>query len=424
MKLSKYNIIVPYKTAAIIYNSLWDSCIMFANGNNVIKMLQNIETLCSDDILKTFIANKFIIEDDIDELHLIEQYLSKTNNNYYNYIITINPTLSCNFNCWYCYENHQNKPFMSDVDIQNISSFISNIFAKEYVKNVQLNFFGGEPLLGFNKIVKKIIETTEATAKKYSKTYNVCLTSNAYLLNKEICNYLFNHSIASIQITLDGNKKRHDTVRHLANGTGSYNTIIKNVKYALSLGIDIFLRLNISEETMLDVELLLQDFLYIPDVQKKHLFFSVQKVWQAEKAVFQDISNIVTSIRQSGFKCNEYNMSYHTIHSTCYADKTHHIIINPNGEIYGCTAIDFNESTCEGTMHDGHVIFNSKRNDRITCSPTEIEECRNCYLLPICIGGCKTKILEAKKTGKSICGFSEKEKQDFATQYVLDRFNN
>lgn len=379
MKLSRYNIIVPYKTAAIVYNSLWDSCIMFANASSVTKILQNVESLCSDDIPEAFITNKLVVEDDIDELYLVKQHLAKINEDHSNYIITINPTLSCNFNCWYCYENHQNKSFMNDDDIFNISSYISKVFAKKDVKNVQLNFFGGEPLLGFNKIVKKIIETTEAISQKYSKTYNVYLTSNAYLLNKGTCHYLYNHHLASIQITLDGNKKRHDTVRHLANGTGSYNTIIKNVKYALSLGICICLRLNISEDTTLDVGLLLQDFSDLTEGQKKYLFFSVQKVWQAEKAVFQDIRNIVRTIRQSGFKCNDYNMSYHTIRNTCYADKMHHIILNPNGEVYGCTARDFDKSTCKGTLYNGSVTFNSRRNDRMTCLPTEIEECRNCF---------------------------------------------
>lgn len=119
MKLSRYNIIVPYKTAAIVYNSLWDSCIMFANASSVTKILQNVESLCSDDIPEAFITNKLVVEDDIDELYLVKQHLAKINEDHSNYIITINPTLSCNFNCWYCYENHQNKSFMNDDDIFN-----------------------------------------------------------------------------------------------------------------------------------------------------------------------------------------------------------------------------------------------------------------------------------------------------------------
>lgn len=397
MKPSKYNIFVPYKSAVIIYNSLWDSSVMVASTDNVVKMLQNQSHLHSENVPEALIKNKLVIENDIDELHLVEQHLANENENQSNYIITINPTLSCNLNCWYCYENHRDKPFMDETDIQNISSHISKVFAKEDVKNVQLNFFGGEPLLGFNKIMKKIIEYTEEAAQKHNKSYNVCLTSNAYLLNKNICDYLSGHHLVSIQITLDGNKERHDSVRHLANGRGTYKTIIKNVKYALSAGVNIALRLNISEDTSLNVALLLRDFAPITDYQKEHLSFLVQKVWQTNKTVFQDIRHIIKSIRMAGFKCNEYSMSYHTIRHTCYADKWHHVIFNPNGEVFGCTARDFDETTREGIMHEGRVSFNSKREERLSCSPTEIEECRKCSLLPICIGGCKTKILEAKK---------------------------
>lgn len=40
-----------------------------------------------------------------------------------NYRLTINPTLNCNFSCWYCYESH-NKKSMSEETLQNALKFI------------------------------------------------------------------------------------------------------------------------------------------------------------------------------------------------------------------------------------------------------------------------------------------------------------
>ena len=60
------------------------------------------------------------------------------------YRLTINPTLNCNFSCWYCYETH-NKKYMSNEVKQRILKLIDNIVSKQDIQYFELDWFGGEP---------------------------------------------------------------------------------------------------------------------------------------------------------------------------------------------------------------------------------------------------------------------------------------
>lgn len=377
------------------------------------------------EILKQLHDKRFIVNSSVDEIKELQRLLNSTNNRGDYYILTINPTLSCNFRCWYCYENHSNKPLMSHNDILSITNLIERILRNPSINHLAINFFGGEPLLGFSKVIKPITESALQTSKKYKKKYSISLTTNGYLLSHEQALFFQKHNISNYQITIDGNRERHNEIRTDKKKSETYDKIIKNVKYILSIGCNVILRLNISDQTNMDVPLLLKDFSDISPKEKRNLCFSVQKVWQASDAVFETVRNIVNEIRTYGYKCQPFELSYYNIHNTCYSDKTNHLIINPHGEIFGCTAREFNKENIEGKLHqDGSIIYNEKRKTRIQMSPLENVECRQCFILPMCIGGCKQRLLENKKFDRCPHGFSESDKQRFAEQYILEKLNN
>ena len=70
------------------------------------------------------------------------------------YRLTINPTLNCNFSCWYCYETH-NKKYMSNEVKQRILKLIDNIVSKQDIQYFELDWFGGEPLL-YPDIIERV----------------------------------------------------------------------------------------------------------------------------------------------------------------------------------------------------------------------------------------------------------------------------
>lgn len=426
MKASLYNLFVPYKDCTVIYNPLWDTCVMVKSNNLVLNVLKSANKdllrVLDNNVLDKLTENKFVLDDNFDEFAYFESQLNNTNNNTEEFILTINPTLACNFRCWYCYEEHSNKPHMTNIDVQRVGKIMEEIFTRPNIKRVCLNFFGGEPLLAFSTVVKSIVCRAECLAKENKKSFYIVVTTNGYYLKPDYALFLKEHNIGNYQITLDGNRERHNKVRSTKDGKDTYSQILKNIKYTLSIGSNVIIRINISEETNLDVTLLLDDFMDLSEDSKKHLIFSIQKVWQADSSVKSVIREIITTIRSKGFMCQPFNLSYRDIHRTCYADKEKHLVINPNGEIYGCTARDFNKETIEGRIGiDGNIVFNTKRYARLGISPLQNDECKYCNILPICIGGCKQKILEKQNMKTCMFGFSESEKQEFANEYVIEK---
>ena len=288
---------------------------------------------------------------------------------------------------------------------------------------MSISFFGGEPLLAFANVVKPIVEHTAYLASKYGKRYSIQMTTNAYLLKPEYADFLSKYNVQHYQITLDGNKKRHNKVRSDATGRGSYDEIVANIKYVLSLGNNVIVRLNISEETNLDVPFLLNDFDGLPSESKQHLIFSIHQIWQDKKLDKSLIDKIIEQIRSCGYECNPYNYSGLNLRHTCYADKNNHFIINPKGEVYGCTARDFDEKTIEGHLDSkGVVSFNERRQTRLSMSPLQNEECRQCFILPMCGGGCKTRILENRDYNSCKFGYSKDDKVKYSQHYITERF--
>lgn len=426
MKISKYNFILPYKTSVVIYNALWETCIMIDSQSKILPIIlssdnQKLHQLEAKN-LDYLYKKKIIIDSDIDELSEVHNKICSTNEDVHNFMLTICPTLRCNFRCWYCYEEHSNKQSMNKEDVKNTISFIESLLQSKDLKELHLHFFGGEPLLCFSNIIRPIVENAKMLSAEYKKELSISVTTNGFYLKEVQANYFKESRITNYQITIDGNRERHNEVRNTIDKKGSYDTIIRNIKYALHIGSRVTIRLNISEDTNINIPFLLADFKSLPSKEKDNLVFSVQKVWQANNNVRNTIKDIIHEIRQNGFICQPFGASYRDIRQTCYADKNNHVIIAPHGEIYGCTARDFAKEHIEGRLlTNGKICFNNKRHIRLQTSPLDNLVCKTCRILPICIGGCKQRLLEMKD--KTLCplGLTEPEKIKYSEQYIFDK---
>lgn len=133
MKDSRYNIFFEYNHKIIGFNTLYNTCLTLTPevyGLLKEKFFLNLSmaALCSEKINKLLSDNKFIIDENIDEISIINDILKQSNADNSLLYIIINPTLNCNFNCWYCYETHVRKSKISATTIQSISKYIKNEF--------------------------------------------------------------------------------------------------------------------------------------------------------------------------------------------------------------------------------------------------------------------------------------------------------
>ena len=90
---------------------------------------------------------------------------------------------------------------------------------------VNIGFYGGEPLLEF-PLLKKAVEYSEQQFEGKKLTFNI--TTNGTLLNDEMIYFFQDHDV-SLMISLDGPKEINDKNRVFANGKGTFDTVAKQI---------------------------------------------------------------------------------------------------------------------------------------------------------------------------------------------------
>ena len=112
MKNSNFNSNFFYNGHQIWYNSLSNEFLVLNNFLNELFVASLNENNVDDlknlhpDFYSELYNKNFIVENDIDEIEQIRKMNQRLINNETKYELTINPTMNCNFKCWYCYESH------------------------------------------------------------------------------------------------------------------------------------------------------------------------------------------------------------------------------------------------------------------------------------------------------------------------------
>ena len=141
----------------------------------------------------------------------------------------------CNLACRYCFaeegEYHGRRALMSfEVGKKALDFLIANSGSR---KNLEVDFFGGEPLMNFD-VVKQLVAYGREQEKLHDKQFRFTLTTNGVLLNKEIQEFA-NKEMDNVVLSVDGRKEIHDYMRPTRNGKPSYDLIMpKFIRFAES----------------------------------------------------------------------------------------------------------------------------------------------------------------------------------------------
>ena len=423
MKTSKYNIFFNSDNVEIGYNSYSNEFIILNptlyDLYNVALKQKNFDEL--NDVHPEFynflIQQGFLVEENLDEFELIKQQSIRIDNDDSEFRLIVNPTMNCNFKCWYCYETHIKDSKMDENTIMAINNLASNIIQNQKgLKHFNLTFFGGEPLLYFDKVIKKILACVSDLCKSKNVFFYSSMTTNGLLINQEMLEICKIYVLNGFQITLDGNRERHDKVRFISEGRGSYDKIISNILLIVLNKLHVNIRINCSKETMEDVSDIMNEFNHLSENERKYIQFDLHKVWQEQEQIDNVISDTRFFFRENGYSVS--GEASGTVVDSCYADKRYQATINYNGEVFKCTARDFKDNSGEGILNnDGTIVWNEKYEKRLS-SKFKNAPCKECCILPICGGGCTQIALENAGVDYCVHNFDE----DAKTQVVINKF--
>lgn len=402
-KPSRFNIISNKKDSYWIANTLSKSVIEIRSEEwDFVKgIIENKPGGESDprfnEYKEALINNGFLIDKNFTELNELEkEYNNAFNSSEYLNAVII-PTFACNFSCSYCFEEEK-AGIISDGEIKKFLKFQDNYYPEK--KRVQLNLFGGEPLVAWNKL-EIVLEAAAGLKEKNSYEFGVHLATNGYLLTEEIIKKLIeDYYCESFQVTIDANRKSQNSQRILKNGSGTYETVIKNFKTLLKYykdNLNIVLRVQLLNNSIEDVNELLAEF---TDAEKERFAVYFRPI--TKTSTFR-VENENKHNLEDFYKCaasqnfNIYPLTAY--YSFCPGDggKNKYYIL-PDMSLVKCVNKGIVSSKIgkiddNGYLEfDDNVVTNWARKD-----PFKDPKCRECIYLPSCYGGCPWQFLENEK---------------------------
>ena len=133
---------------------------------------------------------------------------------------------TCNLNCSYCFASQGryqgDRALMSfEVGKRAMDFLIENSGTR---RNLEVDFFGGEPLMNFD-MVKKLVAYCREQEKIHNKNFRFTMTTNGMLIDDDVIDFC-NKECHNVVLSLDGRKEVHDRFRKDYAGHGSYDAIV------------------------------------------------------------------------------------------------------------------------------------------------------------------------------------------------------
>jgi len=344
-----------------------------------------------------------------------------------NLILSICPTLGCNFRCPYCFENDQHVvKKMGEEVINQIISFIKS-FKK--AKDLSICWYGGEPTMVFD-IIKKITEKV----KKLDITYKeASIITNGYLLNEEKVNELNDLNIKSVQVTIDGLKDAHNSRRFLTGGRPTYDKILTNIEKLMNSTYNgsCSIRVNIDRSNLTGY-LKLREHLLNKFKGKKVTVYSGRVETFGNSSCNSCNLNAnewtdftIDLFHNNGISPGEHVYPDSNIENLCSANTQNSFVIGQDGELYKCWEDVGRKDMVVGDIFEVEPITNMELVSLydVGTNPYLDQECLSCTFLPICGGGCANRRLRAKhynEKGMEFCSLYK----DNIVKYLMEYYDD
>ncbi len=310
----------------------------------------------------------------------------------------------CNLACKYCFagkgEYDGPKGLMSFETGKRALDFL--IEQSGTRRNLEVDFFGGEPLLNW-EVCKKLVAYGREQEKKHNKNFRFTLTTNGLLINDDVIDFC-NKEMANVVLSLDGRKITNDAMRVSANGTGSYDLIIDKFKKLAKARNqkDYYMRGTYTHNN-LDFA---SDIIHMADLGFKELSIEPVVSDPSEpyalknedlpvlKEQYQILADEMLRRYRKGDGFTFYHYMIDLDAGPCIVKRvsgcgvgTEYLAVTPSGELYPCHQFVGDEKFLLGDIWKG--ITNKEVIEQFEgCNVYSHKECKDCFAKLYCSGGC------------------------------------
>lgn len=325
--------------------------------------------------------------------------------------LSICPTMGCNFDCPYCFQDHLAGKMSPKVQ-DDLVALAERMMDTVGINDLSVTWFGGEPLL-YPGIIESLSERLMGLAEDRGGSYGASILTNGYLLTQENVRMLDRCRVGSVQVTIDGIGATHDATRHLCGGGPTFDRIVGNLREpGIPFKVDV--RHNVYEDNLGEVDALESFIRQLAEKSGNDLHYYVSPVTASPSAdargkqvsLLCGHDNTEIGLRRSAGRFRKGRGHF------CMAHTIWVVCIDAFGNLYKCRGAVDKPRFSFGTAHDwdpADPIATAISPDNLsmylnTACPVPDEECRECMWLPLCVGGCPHDRLT---TGRSCVPFKD-----------------
>ena len=350
----------------------------------------------------------------------------------------------CNLRCKYCFadagEYHsRNKALLPPETGKKALEWLVTHSGNRY--NLEVDFFGGEPLLNFPAI-REIVAYGRELEKKHHKKFKFTTTTNGVNLNDEMTDF-FNREMDNVVISIDGRPEVHDRMRPTANGKGSYALIIDKAKQLVSKREQqqYYIR---GTYTRYNLDFA-NDVLHLADEGFEQLSIEPVVTDPARDYALrqEDLPRIYDEYerlgkeyllrRQDGRWFNFFHFMLDLTGGPCLQKRltgcgagNEYVAVTPNGDIYPCHQFVGRDNMRMGSVLDetfDREMQTYFKNNHVLAK----EKCRSCWARFYCSGGCSANAHafngDIAKPYDMECSLEQKRLECAMAIYVIEQKN-
>ena len=325
---------------------------------------------------------------------------------------------TCNLNCSYCFASqgkyHGDRAMMSfEVGKQAFDYLIANSGTR---KNLEVDFFGGEPLMNFD-VVKELVAYARSIEKAHGKNFRFTLTTNGVLIDDDVIDFA-NKEMSNVVLSLDGRKEVHDRFRVDYNGKGSWEKIVPKFQKLVEAreGKNYYMRGTFTHHN----PDFLEDIKEMLSLGFREL--SMEPVVCAEDdpsalteedlpvvmKQYEELAELMLERHKKGDGFTFYHYMIDLKGGPCIYKRisgcgsgTEYMAVTPWGDLYPCHQFVGEEKYRLGDVWKG-VTNTDIQNEFAGCNVYTREECRSCWARLYCSGGCAANAYHATGSVKGI----------------------
>lgn len=315
----------------------------------------------------------------------------------------------CNLRCKYCFAGEGDYGAVSralmppEVGKKAIDFLIDNSGTR---RNLEVDFFGGEPTLNFDT-VKIIVKYARQRGAEENKNFRFTFTTNGLLLDDEKIEYI-NQNMDNVVLSLDGRKEVNDNMRRSLDKSAScYDKVLpkfqqlteaRNHQNYYVRGTYTRENLDFGSDVLHIAGLGFSQISVEPVIGLPEASYSIRK--EDIPALCAEYERLATEMlkRRNGETQKENFNFFHFMldleGGPCAAKRitgcgagTEYLACTPEGDLYPCHQFVGDAQFCLGNL-DSSIIQTDWQEQFAQCNVYSKPECDACWAKYFCSGGC------------------------------------